>query len=72
MHVSQPRKRLHRNTAEGHAVADFAEHLSDIAMEARARLVGKAGEDVARLISMLSSDYEPPPRTLNAPTLPLA
>ena len=35
MHVSKPGERLDRDIAERHAVADFAEHLSDIAVKLR-------------------------------------
>ena len=47
VHVGKPCHRFDREMIERHAVADFAEHLPDIAVEARFGLVGEAGEENA-------------------------
>ncbi len=44
MHIGKAGNRLDREMIERHAVADFAEHLPDIAVEARLGLVGEAEE----------------------------
>ena len=54
MHIGKPGHRLDREMVERHAVADFAEHLPDIAVEARFRLVGEAEEaDAAARIDIV-------------------
>ena len=45
--VSQARQRLDRDVTQRHPIAHFAEHLPDIAVEARLGLVGEAGEEDA-------------------------
>ena len=47
VHIGKAGERLERKIAERHAVADFAEHLSDIAVQPRFRLIGEAGEENA-------------------------
>jgi hypothetical protein len=44
MHISEAGQRLDRDAIEREAIADLAEHLPDIAVEARLCLVGEAGE----------------------------